>query len=97
MSAKIKESQRLAELKAWAPSLKKKRALEEAKLKLRLEEEELELESEIMVAVARYKATEEIESVSQGQEITFSPQHEDERMQRKANRFSYKCNWNTSI
>lgn len=65
MAAKIKESQKLAELKARAESLKKKKALEEAKLKLRMEEEELELESEIMVSTARYKAIEEVESMSQ--------------------------------
>ena len=83
VSAKIKEGQRLAELKARATSLKKKQALEEAKLKLRMEEEELELESEIVVAAARFKAVEEIESANQGQEITFSPQHEDVSKERQ--------------
>ena len=60
-----------------------KQALVEAKLELKMEEEGLECESGVVVVTTRYMAVEEIESVSHGQEITFSPQHEDVSKERQ--------------
>ena len=62
-AAKLVAAQRCAELSIKAATLKKKQALESAKLRLKQKEEELQLEEDVAISEAQADAIEELVSV----------------------------------
>jgi len=69
--AKMKESQRQAELKARASALTKKQEIETEKLKLKMKEQEFEIKTELQISEAKSKVIEELErSILQDQQLS---------------------------